>query len=117
MVEKNPLHRRMIDDVQLPNLSPVTQRCYVHALGRFARRSNQSPGGLELAEIYAYRIRLTTTGISWTRSTVACAALISRRFNPCCGMRLSPNVRCQTKGSAENRGGGPAEFRRSALVL
>jgi Phage integrase, N-terminal SAM-like domain len=65
MVEKNPLHRRMIHDVQLPNLSPVTQRCYVHTLARFAHRSNQSPGQLELAEICPYQIRLTTTGISW----------------------------------------------------
>lgn len=114
MVEKNPLYRRMIHDVQLPNLSPVTQRCYVtHSLGTPAvptkiARPARARRDLHLAD------RLTTTGISSTaRHRRVRSGLFSCRFNPCCGMHLSPNVRCQTKGSAENRGGGPAEFRRS----
>jgi len=32
-----PLHRRMIDDMSLRNLSPATQRSYIHAVKRFSR--------------------------------------------------------------------------------
>ena len=31
MAEMNPLRRRMIEDMQVRNLSPVTQRCYVQS--------------------------------------------------------------------------------------
>jgi len=31
MAEMNPLRRRMIEDMKVRNLSPATQRCYVHA--------------------------------------------------------------------------------------
>jgi len=32
-----PLRRRMIDDMSLRNLSPATQRSYIHAVKRFSR--------------------------------------------------------------------------------
>ena len=65
MAEMTPLRRRMIEDMQVRNLSPVTQRCYVHAVARFARHFDRSPDRLGLAEIRAYQIHLTTIGISW----------------------------------------------------
>ena len=65
MTEMNPLRRRMIEDMQVRNLSPVTQRCYVHAVAKFARHFNRSPDRLGLEEVRAYQIHLTTTGISW----------------------------------------------------
>jgi hypothetical protein len=34
MAEMNPLRRRMIEDMKIRNLSPVTQRCYVHAVAK-----------------------------------------------------------------------------------
>ena len=37
MAEITPLRRRMIEDMQVRNLSPVTQRCYVHAVAKLAR--------------------------------------------------------------------------------
>jgi integrase/recombinase XerD len=58
MVEITPLRRRMIEDMQVRNLSPVTQRCYVHAVAKFARHFNRSPDRLRLAEIRAYQIHL-----------------------------------------------------------
>src|SRR4051812_49837189 len=64
MTEMNPLRRRMIEDMQVRNLSPVTQRCYVHAVAKFAQHFNQSPDRLGLEEVRAYQIHLTTTGIS-----------------------------------------------------
>src|SRR5260221_5400542 len=64
MAEITPLRRRMIEDMRVRNLSPVTQRCYVHAVAKFARHFNRSPDRLGLEEIRAYQIHLTTTGIS-----------------------------------------------------
>jgi integrase/recombinase XerD len=75
MAEMKPLRRRMIEDMQLRNLSPVTQRCYVHAVAQFARHFDRSPDRLGLAEIRAYQIHLTTTGISWAGFNVAVCAL------------------------------------------
>src|SRR4051812_1198163 len=75
MAEITPLRRRMIEDMQVRNLSPVTQRCYVHAVGKFARHFNRSPDRLGLEEIRAYQIHLTTTGISWAGFNVAVCAL------------------------------------------
>ena len=43
MVEMNPLRQRMIEDMKIRNLSPVTQRCYVHAVAKFARHFNRPP--------------------------------------------------------------------------
>ena len=65
----------MIEDMQVRNLSPVTQRCYVHAVAKFARHFNRSPDRLGLAEIRAYQIHLTSTGISWAGFNVAVCAL------------------------------------------
>jgi site-specific recombinase XerD len=75
MAEITPLRRRMIEDMQVRNLSPVTQRCYVHAVAKFARHFNRSPDRLGLAEIRAYQIHLTTTGLSWAGFNVAVCAL------------------------------------------
>ena len=33
----SPLRRRMIDDMTLRNLSPATQRSYLHAVRKFSR--------------------------------------------------------------------------------
>jgi integrase/recombinase XerD len=54
MAEINPLRRRMIEDMQVRNLSPVTQRCYVHAVAKFAQHFNRSPDRLGLEEVRAY---------------------------------------------------------------
>jgi integrase/recombinase XerD len=42
MAELNPLRRSMIEDMKVRNLSPVTQRCYVHAVAKFAQFFNRS---------------------------------------------------------------------------
>jgi site-specific recombinase XerD len=75
MAEMSPLRRRMIEDMQVRNLSPVTQRCYVHAVAKFAQHFNRSPDRLGLEEVRAYQIHLTTTGISWAGFNVAVCAL------------------------------------------
>lgn len=75
MAEMTPLRRRMIEDMQVRNLSPVTRRRYVHAVAKFARYFNHSPDRLGLQEIRAYQIHLTTTGASWAGFNVAVCAL------------------------------------------
>ena len=37
MARMTALRRRMIEDMKIRNLSPVTQRCYVHAVAKFAQ--------------------------------------------------------------------------------
>ena len=39
----SPLRRRMIDDMSLRNLSPATQRSYLHAVTKFSRYFGRSP--------------------------------------------------------------------------
>ena len=50
MTEMSPLRRRMIEDMTVRNLSPATQRLYVHAVARFGRFINRSPGQLGLKD-------------------------------------------------------------------
>jgi len=37
MAELSPLRRRMIEDMTVRNLSPATQRSYIHAVAKFSR--------------------------------------------------------------------------------
>jgi integrase/recombinase XerD len=75
MAGMTTLRCRMIEDMKIRNLSPVTERCYVHAVAKFARHFNRSPDLLGLAEVRAYQIYLASTGISWAGFNVAVSAL------------------------------------------
>ncbi len=55
----SPLRRRMIDDMQVRNLTPNTQRVYVAQVVRFACHFRKSPELLGPAEIRTYLIHLT----------------------------------------------------------
>jgi hypothetical protein len=46
MAELSPLRRRMIEDMTIRNLSPATQRSYVHAVAKFSRYFGRSPDRL-----------------------------------------------------------------------
>jgi integrase/recombinase XerD len=54
----SPLRRRMIDDMQIRNLTPNTQRVYVAQVVRFACHLRKSPEFLGPAEIRTYLIHL-----------------------------------------------------------
>lgn len=54
-----PLRQRMLEDMQVRNLSPLTQRAYVEQVARFARHFGRSPAGLGPEEIRAYQVYLT----------------------------------------------------------
>jgi site-specific recombinase XerD len=49
----------MLEDMQVRNLSPLTQRAYVEHVARFARHFGQSPTALGPEEIRAYQVYLT----------------------------------------------------------
>ena len=51
MTEISPLRRRMIEDMTVRNLSPATQRSYVHAVAKFARFFGRSPETLDLEDV------------------------------------------------------------------
>jgi len=55
----SPLRRRMIEDMQIRNLTPNTQRVYVSQVVRFACHFGQSPERLGPAEIRTYLLHLT----------------------------------------------------------
>ena len=55
----SPLRRRMIDDMQIRNLTPNTQRVSIAQVVRFACHFRKSPDFLGPAEIRTYLIHLT----------------------------------------------------------
>ena len=65
MAEMSPLRRRMIEDMTVRNLSPATQRSYVHAVAKFSRYFGRSPDRLGLEDVRAFQVHLVSTGISW----------------------------------------------------
>jgi integrase/recombinase XerD len=65
MAEMSPLRRRMIEDMTVRNLSPATQRSYLHAVSRFSRYFGHSPHRLGLEDVREYQVHLVANGISW----------------------------------------------------
>lgn len=61
----SPLRRRMIDDMMLRNLSPATQRSYLHAVTKFSRHFGRSPDRLGPEDVRAFQVYLVSQGISW----------------------------------------------------
>ena len=53
-----PLRQRMIEDMQLRNMSPATQREYVHHVAGFARYFDKSPELLDLEVVRQYQLYL-----------------------------------------------------------
>lgn len=54
----SPLRQRMIEDMQVRNLSPHTQRAYVEQVSRFARYFGRSPAMLSPENIRTYQVYL-----------------------------------------------------------
>lgn len=65
MAELSPLRRRMIEDMTVRNLSPATQRSYLHAVAKFSKYFGRSPDRLGLEDVRAFQVHLVATGISW----------------------------------------------------
>lgn len=61
----SPLRHRMIVDMTLRNMSPATQRSYLHAVTKFSRYFGRSPDRLGLEDVRAFQVYLVSQGISW----------------------------------------------------
>ncbi|SRR6266545_1983557 len=53
-----PLRQRMLEDMQLRNLTPETQKNYIHHVAGFARYFGQSPEVLDLEAVRQYQLYL-----------------------------------------------------------
>ena len=74
MAEISPLRRRMIEDMTIRNLSPATQRSYIHAVSRFSQYFGRSPDRLGLEDVRAYQVHLASKGVAWgSLNQVVCA--------------------------------------------
>ena len=74
MAEMSPLRRRMIEDMTIRNLSPATQRSYVHAVSKFSQYFGRSPDRLGLEDVRAYQVHLASKGVAWASlNQVVCA--------------------------------------------
>jgi site-specific recombinase XerD len=81
----------MIEDMQIRNLAPRTQACYVEQVGRFARHFRKSPELLGPAEIRAWQIYLAADKrLAASSISVAVAAL---RFLYTVTLRRTWNVK------------------------
>jgi site-specific recombinase XerD len=70
----SPLRRRMIEDMTIRNLSPATQRSYIHAVKRYSLYFGRSPDLLGLEDVRTYQVHLAAKGIAWaTLNQVVCA--------------------------------------------
>lgn len=74
MAEMSPLRRRMIEDMTIRNLSPATQRSYLHAVSRFSQYFGRAPDRLGLEDVRAYQVHLASKGVAWgSLNQVVCA--------------------------------------------
>jgi integrase/recombinase XerD len=54
-----PLRQRMIEDMQLRNFSPKTQRSYIHYVAHFAKYFHRDPAELDLEAVRQYQLYLS----------------------------------------------------------
>ncbi len=74
MAPSSPLRRRMIEDMTIRNLSPATQRSYIHAMSRFSAYFGRSPDKLTLDDVRTYQVHLASKGVAWgSLNQVVCA--------------------------------------------
>ena len=64
----------MIEDMTIRNLSPATQRSYIHAVEGYSLYFRRSPDLLGLEDVRAYQVHLAAKGIAWaTLNQIVCA--------------------------------------------
>jgi integrase/recombinase XerD len=70
-----PLRQRMLEDMQIRQLSPHTQRAYLAAVTRFAKHFGRSPAELGLEDIRTFQLHLVSHGIGHSNFTIIVSAL------------------------------------------
>ena len=78
-----PLRKRFIEDMQLRNFAPGTQRSYVHYVAEFARYFGRSPEHLDLEAVRQYQLyllgerALSTSSINTFTSAISFLYLVT----------------------------------------
>ena len=72
-----PLRQRMIEDMQVRNLSPRTQETYLLQVSLFARHFGRSPDRLGPEQIHAYQLHLTNQKKLATSSILLAVAALA----------------------------------------
>src|ERR687886_1837418 len=71
-----PLRQRMLEDMQLRGLSPITQRCYVQAVQHFAQHFDKSPDHISEEELRQYFLYLRNEKrVARSTATIALCAI------------------------------------------
>ena len=60
-----PLRRKMLEELQIRNFAPSTQKDYLWRLGQFARHFRRSPDQLGPKEIHEYQLHLLKSGAGY----------------------------------------------------
>ena len=61
-------------DMTIRNLSPATQRSYLHAVTKFSAYFGRSPDRLSHEDVRTYQVHLAGKGVAWaTFNQVVCA--------------------------------------------
>ena len=58
-----PLRQRMIDDMAIRNMSPLTQAAYIRAVAKFAAYYCKSPDKLKSEDVRNYQVHLVSRGL------------------------------------------------------
>lgn len=70
----SPLRRRMIEDMTIRNLSPATQRSYLHAVKSYSAFFGCSPDRLPLEDVRTYQVHLVAKEVAWASlNQIVCA--------------------------------------------
>ena len=74
-----PLRLRMIEDMQIRNLAPLTQSAYLLQVSLFARHFGQSPERLGREDIRAYRLYLAGSASAFERAWISLHQMLCAR--------------------------------------
>ena len=100
MAEMSPLRRRMTEDMTIRNLSPATQRSYLHAVSRFSQYFGHSPDRLGLEDVRAYQVHLASKGVAWgSLNQVASGFFPTRPHGASAGVSRRRRLRAVASGS------------------
>ena len=59
----SPLRQRMLDDMKIRNMSPLTQYTYMRAVANFSAYHGRSPDKLDVEDVRDYRLHLIARGL------------------------------------------------------
>jgi site-specific recombinase XerD len=99
-VQVTPLRQRMIDDMTICNMSPLTQKSYVRAVKNVSKFFGHSPDKLTFEHVREYQLSLVSRGLEVQASNQIMCAL---RFFYGTTARPGRSVRTHSTGAPARR--------------